>query len=1363
MKTNLHSRIYGKGIIYFFSFILFLFFYQITSGAYLKFVPQTIHQPDGTVIHCFASGDEYYNWLHDKDGYTIIQNSSTGYYSYADRINGDLIPTGYMVGKVNPGTLGLTKWLKISPEKIYEKVNEHKNITWKSESKSKSDRIQIAHSGTINNIVIFIRFSDESEFTDAISTYNNLFNSTSASSLKSYYQEVSYNSVTINSTFYPTPGATVVSYQDSHVRNYYKPYNAVTNPIGYTSTSDATNREHTLLKNAVNAVSSQIPPDLNIDSDGDGNVDNVCFIIYGAPGAWADLLWPHMSFLTTYNVYINSKKVWNYNFQLQTAIDVGVLCHEMFHTFGAPDLYHYSYDGLSPVGSWDLMEDDLNPPEHMGAFMKYKYGQWISSIPQITTSGTYYLNPLTSSTTNCYRINSPNSSTEYFVIEYRKKTGTFESSIPGSGLIVYRINTMAGNGNADGPPDEVYIYRLNGTNTVNGNINSAYFSMESGRTQINDNTNPSSFLSDGSSGNLKIYDIGSSGASTITFKVSFGAIPPLLKIPFDMSDRLTLTPFITWFKAVDAVNYDLQVSPASDFSTLEINLSNITDTTYLVTRPLQHGTWYYWRVRAHTVSETSAWSDVWRFRTYLDTPTLLSPVNNSTAADTLTALSWNSVYGADSYNVEVSTSSNFSELVINDSNIYNTSYSASGLQFGTNYYWHVSATNTGGASDWSSDWSFTTKLGTPTIPSPANHTMAVPDSGVLRWNSVSMATQYQLQVSRMPDFSTFVYNQSVPDTIFGYIGLEFGTIYFWRVNASNQNETSAWSSQWDFTTLLGAPVLVMPPNHSYNIGDSGTFTWQHVNSSQTYDIQVSTDSNFTVNKIDSSGILIDAMDFSGLDFNTKYFWRVRAKDSQGSGKWSEIGDFTTKLAPPVLVSPQNYSTVMPDSGNLTWNAVPDAESYYVLLSTSPDFSGALINDSVSGYTSYPYPGLMKDMTYYWKVKAANALNGGKWSETWTFSTQFDAPSLKYPTDNSSGIPVSIQFQWLPLTGASIYNIVVSETQNFGSSIINDSVSSGTIYNYNNLDFNKTYYWHIRAKKNGVWSAWSATWSFTSTIESPLLSSPHNQGAWAPIAGTLNWINVPGAESYNVQLSKYQDINPPVINDSGVSGTSYDYSGLEYNTKYFWRVLSKNSEVTSEWSDVWNFTTRIAPPILVSPLDNAIKIQNYSFLLWNPITNAITYNIQLSKKSDFSSDTINGTGITSLFYNIGRLNINTDYYWHVSAVLPAGMTDWSVPWKFTTDIFSNVSDESLNSSVSMMNYPNPVSDDGTIVLNISSKELVRIELYNILGENVRTLFSGTVNEGATQIKWQTENLPSGLYFIEVVSGTKILRMSVIISR
>lgn len=503
-------------------FLLLLFAIVLMPGLrvqadYVKNQPYQVSQPDGTVINCFVSGDEFFNWLHDAGGYTIIQ-AADGYYYYAISDKGNIRPSSHLAGQADPASLGLEKWAKISREE-YLKRKEAMEV-----SNNRSSRAP--HAGTMNNLVIYIKFSDDTEFTTLRQTYDDLFNLPTGNSVKSYYTEVSYNQLTISSTHYPACAMTTnLSYTDTHPRSYFEPYNATTNPNGYNGETQRRLREHALLRDAVNWINanSPVPGSLNIDGDNDGLVDNVCFVVRGGNGAWASLLWAHRWVLYSYNVFINGKQVWDYTFQPETQVNVRTLCHELFHALGAPDLYHYDDGGLniSPAGNWDLMESGGG---HMGAYMKWKYSEnvWINAIPEITVSGTYTLNPLASSTNNCYRIASPNSTSEYYVVEYRQASGTFEGNLPGSGLLVYRIDPAL-NGNASGPPDEVYIYRPNGTTTTNGSPNSAYFSQQSGRTAINDGTNPSPFLQNGSAGGLNIYNVTASG-STISFTVGMSGV-----------------------------------------------------------------------------------------------------------------------------------------------------------------------------------------------------------------------------------------------------------------------------------------------------------------------------------------------------------------------------------------------------------------------------------------------------------------------------------------------------------------------------------------------------------------------------------------------------------------------------------------------------------------------------------------------------------------------------------------------------------------------------------------------------------------------------------------------------------------------
>ncbi len=512
-------------------FFLLLAMVTAANAAYLRNVRVTLSQPDGTKFECFASGDEFYNYLHDAQGFTIILNPSTGYYVYADLSDDKLIPTQLIAGRSNPAE-SLTPYLNISAEKRMQMrkawdVPEHLKVEQK--------RTRETNHGTINNIVIFIRFADDGNFQNSFQSVNNMFNiNTSSQSMQGYFAEASYNQLNIQTTFYPAPnGNQIVSYQDSHNRGYYQEY-SYSNPEGYQGGNDGyerMQREQALLKNAVNYVNSNnmVPGSLNIDYDNDGYVDNVCFIVRGEPGAWSSLLWPHQWSLYNEYAYINGKRVYTFNFQLADAgegyFDTSTMCHEMNHSLGAPDLYHYYYGtNLNPVGLWDLMEYNANPPQHMGAYMKYRYGNWIDNIPEITSNGTYSLHDLSSSTNNCYKIAST-SPGQYYILEYRKKS--VEAAIPGSGLLIYRINTAAdgmGNMEYDGYSnfDEVYIYRPNGTTTQNGNYNNAHFSSQVGRTAFDATTNPHAFLINGSLDNdIHISSISSAG-ETISFTVTLG-------------------------------------------------------------------------------------------------------------------------------------------------------------------------------------------------------------------------------------------------------------------------------------------------------------------------------------------------------------------------------------------------------------------------------------------------------------------------------------------------------------------------------------------------------------------------------------------------------------------------------------------------------------------------------------------------------------------------------------------------------------------------------------------------------------------------------------------------------------------------
>lgn len=477
------------------------------GAAPVRNLPVVRVQPNGDTLRCYVSGDEFFHRLHDGEGYTIVQNRETGEYVYATLRDGLLQPTEYVPGSVNPASVGLKPDLVPSSNEL---KRLHKLWEVPEKYRPAAPKTSGANHGVLNNIVIFIRFADDTAFSTAsFSSIDSKFNDSTAgvSSMYNYFKKTSYNKLQILTHYYPAPsGSTVLSYQDTHARSYFQPYSA-TNTLGYVADSDRQEREFSLLENAVNWINTNSPVSttLNLDVDNDGMVDNVCFVVSGTYTGWSDLLWPHKWSLYDRQVYINGKRVYTFNFQLAGSgehyFGVSTLCHEMTHTLGAPDIYHYeNYDNVSPGGSWDLMNSNMTPPQQSNSLFKLKYLNWFDSIPELTDSGTYTMQSLASGPNHAYKIASMDRQ-QWYILEYRNYSDTFDSSIPGRGMLIWRYNESRDADNADfdffDTPHELWLFRPNSTvDTINGNTANAAFGVY-GRNTFNATSNPHPYLCDG--------------------------------------------------------------------------------------------------------------------------------------------------------------------------------------------------------------------------------------------------------------------------------------------------------------------------------------------------------------------------------------------------------------------------------------------------------------------------------------------------------------------------------------------------------------------------------------------------------------------------------------------------------------------------------------------------------------------------------------------------------------------------------------------------------------------------------------------------------------------------------------------------
>ena len=82
---------------------------------------------------------------------------------------------------------------------------------------------------------------------------------------------------------------------------------------------------------------------------------------------------------------------------------------------------------------------------------------------------------------------------------------------------------------------------------------------------------------------------------------------------------------------------------------------------------------------------------------------------------------------------------------------------------------------------------------------------------------------------------------------------------------------------------------------------------------------------------------------------------------------------------------------------------------------------------------------------------------------------------------------------------------------------------------------------------------------------------------------------------------------------------------------------------------------------------------------------------------------------------------------------------------------------------LQNYPNPFNQQTRIVFNLTSSDRIELEIFDLLGRRVTTIFSGLAYEGETVVGWDGrlasgEDMPSGVYYYRLltVEGESIVR-------
>ncbi|MBS1537776.1 MAG: hypothetical protein JST20_08520 [Bacteroidetes bacterium] len=392
-------------------------------------------------------------------------------------------------------------------------------------------------------------------------------------------------------------------------------------------------------------------------------------------------------------------------------------------------------------------------------------------------------------------------------------------------------------------------------------------------------------------------------------------------------------------------------------------------------------------------------------------------------------------------------------------------------------------------------------------------------------------------------------------------------------------------------------------------------------------------------------------------------------------------DSVVNIAPtaPTLVTPSNNASNVSQTPSLQWNTTAGAVSYKLEVATDYSFMNiTYINNTVTD-TTQTVMGLSLASTYFWRVTAMNS-KGSATSTIFRFITKGASPAiptLASPADASTGISLAPTLTWNSALAAMAYDLQVSTTASFSSTVFNLTSIGTNSKALSGLANGNQYFWRVRSTNQYGASAWSDVWSFTTlqlqSPDAPTLSAPFNSATNISKSPTLIWNASNGATSYGIQVSTQSNFSTTIVSQTGINSTQKVLSGLAANTVYYWRVNAANSAGTSNWSNVWSFTTSTdggnntppGTPTLGTPVNNQTNTLLSRYFRCTHTAGAVTYGLQISTNPNFSNLFLDITGMTDTLYFVYNLTPYTKYYWRMNATNSYGTSSWSSVFNCTT--------------------------------------------------------------------------------------------------
>lgn len=378
----------------------------------------------------------------------------------------------------------------------------------------------------------------------------------------------------------------------------------------------------------------------------------------------------------------------------------------------------------------------------------------------------------------------------------------------------------------------------------------------------------------------------------------------------------------------------------------------------------------------------------------------------------------------------------------------------------------------------------------------------------------------------------------------------------------------------------------------------------------------------------------------------------------------------------------------------------------------------------------------------------------QWVHTYTFDNENPVTSLAISGNNlfagthNNGVYLSADsgFTWTAvnngLNPGFISSLLVSDTNLFAGT--NDGVFLST---NNGLSWT--------AMNNGLIDTEYLIQHISSLVISGknIFAGSSINGVYLSTNNGINWTAV------NTGLPEHAQIKSMAVSDSTLFA-SVALKGIYRSTNNGTSWTAANSG--PGMNDIWSFTVS-GTRLFASTVWNGVIHSSDNGTSWNYINNGLigeTYsmlhfggNIFVCSITYIYITTNNGASWTAVSdesncYTMYTIGMYDNY-------LFAASLDGQVWRRPLSDMLTSIENDNkiLPTLLNLeQNYPNPFNPTTTINYQVQNTGKVVLNVFDVLGRTVATLVDEKKSSGSYKVEWNAANMPSGVYFYRLQSGS-----------